>query len=855
MFKRLDHWLTARGFLSKTALTLSGIGILLTFISFVKGIQVLMFIPAFVLGLFLYSFFDVRYAKKLLVVSWLNEQKLALRILFTKPHSFCTFFLIFENQDGTTFLQPQKNLTFVVPRSRGKFFLLVQGRLDIFRAVIELPSPPEAATDAKPGESENGEIYFSVQEYEDGDELKRIDSLQTAKRQKWYVRKIIHEAPMRRPGVQLLPKILSLISNQNLVAKTDVKEGMIIEWSMIAITILAAHLEWRNFVFTLISLSSTFFVLGWIYLLKWKLPGRGWMNTIALLLFVGCFIEGGVIRDTVPAGTHFLILLAIWKHLFIRERRDAFTYVFLVLFVFVALSLYTLSAWFIILFFLFLVHSVSLFSIYSAGERAEEYQRAFVSPAPRYARLKISGIILACTLVLFFILPHGNQKKDTSLIETGPTNQTGFDEEVALSDVLSIKKDFSKKIVIEKAPSNRISEFGELYWRGMRFDRFAENKWKKPELKTEVFRSKNPSAASETWDVRYYNSGSDALFVPFAPLQIKAGRLVFMTVGADTSLYKFTEPQYNDFLLSLVFAKDGSDNLIAGSKPAFPYRPIAIDKKTNELMQPFWQSLPANVRTNPQALTQYIMNDAGFSYSLRDTAPSLKSFLYEKKQGHCEYFATVLALTLQHLGYEATYVNGYQGGEWNERAQAWVIRGVNAHSWVEVYDKQNGWLRLDATPASSETFFPSRSQGWQLQWYQAYDWVELRWFKYFVSYTGEKQKLFFLQVFVYRRIIFWSIVVFILYRKTHKPLWQFVKTSWQRTPVERFLWWLKRKTKGDTFVLGNLQDKFPELVTKTRKTIFGKKPTSEELRELKKLWKNHYTKSKNRICGKMKRKW
>lgn len=848
MFARFDRWLSVQGFLSKTALTLAGIGVLLTFISFVKGIQVLMFIPAFVLGLFVYSYFDVRRAKKSVVASWQNEQQLALRLLFTRPHRFCTFFLAFRGEDEIRLLQPQKNLTFVVPRTPGRFLLLIQGRLDIFRAVVELPEPPESATDSHSGESEIGEIYFSIKEYEEGDELKRIDPLQSAKRQKWYIRHLIHEPPIRRPSKHALPKILSLVSNQNLEPKTDVHSGRLIEWSMIALTVLAAHLEWRNLIFTALALGSMGFVYAWLQILKWKQPGRGWMNTVALLLFIGCFIEGGIIRDTVPAGTHFLILLAIWKHLFVRERRDAFTYVFLVLFVFVALSLYTLSAWFIILFFLFLIHSVSLLSIYSAGERAEEYQRAFESPPFRFDRLKISGIVLTLTLILFFVLPHGNQNKDTSLLETEQTNQTGFDEEVRLTDVLSIKQDFSKKIVIENARPEAVDDYARLYWRGMRFDRFAENTWKKPDFEPIPIRTEDVQVPETvSWDVRFYHQGGDTIFLPVAPIRIEDGRyapehwrarrMIYLTYDQDHTLYKFTDPQYNDALLRLIFAADENDMPKAAVDADFLYRPPLLDSETIALMTPFWESIPEEVQDDPQALSDYIMRDAGLRYSLGETAPNLRSFLYETKQGHCEYFASVLALTLQHLGYQATYVNGYQGGEWNERAKAWIIRGVNAHSWVEVFDNNGGWQRLDPTPPSDETFFPTRTQGWRLEFYQVYDWVELRWFEFFVSYTGEKQRELFMQLFVHRRLVFWSIVLWILYKKTYRPLRSWTKTTWNRTPTERFLWWLKRKSKGDVFVLHRLFDRFPELVDRTRKTVFGKTPHKSELKALKKAWK------------------
>lgn len=840
MFQKFDRWLTAKGFLSKTAFVLLGLGILLAFISFVKGIQVLMFIPAFVLALFFYSFFDIHSARRKIGVTWINEKKLELRINFLKPHTFCTYFLAFEDAGGITFLVPRQNLTFVAPAGRGRFFLLVQGRLDIFRAVIPLPEPPDANQTTKTGDGEEGEIYFSLKEFEDGDELKRIDPLQTAKRQKWYIRKIVYEAPMRRPGRKVLPELISLQSNQRLIPKSDVTQGRLMEWSIVVIAVLAAYFEWRNLIFTSVALGSMGFLFLWLQILQWKKPGKGWMNTTALLLFVGCFIEGAVINDTVPAGTHFLILLAIWKHLFQRERRDAFTYVFLILFVFVALSLYTLSAWFIILFFLFLVQSVVLLSIYSAGERETEYKRVFESPAPPRARLLIGLIVLVTTIPLFFLLPHGNRHKDVSLLEQKEVTRTGFDQEVGLNNILSIKQDFAKKIVIENADMTRIDEYQQLYWRGMRYDSFLDMKWKASESTAKLFL--NPSRSTikddtETWNVRYYYDGDDTLFLPYSPVRIDGGRHLFMTHGQDLSLMKFAAPQYTDVVVGLVFKKAVDGENVPAADVSIPVLVSPIDPSIIQLMTPFWNSIPAGIEDDPARLADFIRNEAGFSYSLQDTAPDLNSFLYEKKKGHCEYFASVLALTLQHFGHRTTFVNGYQGGEWNESAGKWIIRGTNAHSWVEVLDDTAGWTRLDPTPSSAETFFPGLSSGWSQKFFELYDTLELKWFEYFVSFTGERQKQFFRGLFHHRRAIFWSLVGYFLLRKIIPPARRLISTTLTRTPVERFLWWLKQKTQPDDFVLNPLENRFPKMVSKTRQLIFGKDPQPKELLNLKKEWK------------------
>ena len=44
-------------------------------------------------------------------------------------------------------------------------------------------------------------------------------------------------------------------------------------------------------------------------------------------------------------------------------------------------------------------------------------------------------------------------------------------------------------------------------------------------------------------------------------------------------------------------------------------------------------------------------------------------FLVNRKAGHCEYFASALALLLRSIDIQARIVNGFKGGDWNELTQ------------------------------------------------------------------------------------------------------------------------------------------------------------------------------------------
>jgi len=95
-----------------------------------------------------------------------------------------------------------------------------------------------------------------------------------------------------------------------------------------------------------------------------------------------------------------------------------------------------------------------------------------------------------------------------------------------------------------------------------------------------------------------------------------------------------------------------------------------------------------------------------FTYSLdMDTPPGrdpLTYVLFERKIGHCEYFAYSMAVMLRTLGIPSRIVNGFHGGEFNDVTGSYIVRARDAHAWVEAYIPGFGWATFDPTPASDD---------------------------------------------------------------------------------------------------------------------------------------------------------
>jgi len=89
-------------------------------------------------------------------------------------------------------------------------------------------------------------------------------------------------------------------------------------------------------------------------------------------------------------------------------------------------------------------------------------------------------------------------------------------------------------------------------------------------------------------------------------------------------------------------------------------------------------------------------------------------FLFNRRKGHCELFASAMVILCRTVGIPARLATGFCGGSWNRTGSYYVIRGKDAHAWVEVYFEEPrdpdtggrgrtiGWVAFDPTPGRSD---------------------------------------------------------------------------------------------------------------------------------------------------------
>jgi len=352
---------------------------------------------------------------------------------------------------------------------------------------------------------------------------------------------------------------------------------------------------------------------------------------------------------------------------------------------------------------------------------AEDLSRldSFTAARSVFAGLALALVLLAATAVLFFVLP----RMQASFLEGGfvaPLHVSGFAERVRLGDLGSLK--LSSKPVMRARIHDREGNAlvsGGLYWHGLALDRFDGRGW---ELSEPERISLGTLAASgdlgppkqRAWTLRQEITlepiDSDVLF--FVPEVVGVYGVRRMEAASTEGYYlpgerrgsggRITYTVYSNPEEQDAQALRGEDPLQGESSLLERYTqlPTQTPARIAEIAADW--TLGAASAVDSALIVQDRLRSE-YSYSLDQEAsaysdPTL-AFLDEVKEGHCEYYATAMTLLLRTRGIPARLVNGFYGGEWNPVGEYWLIRQRDAHSWVEVWFPDSGWVIFDPTPS------------------------------------------------------------------------------------------------------------------------------------------------------------
>ena len=424
-------------------------------------------------------------------------------------------------------------------------------------------------------------------------------------------------------------------------------------------------------------------------------------------------------RDFLAATVHLLFFLAVMKILTARTNRDyLYTAViaFLELLAAAILSINFNFFLFLALYLIFAIAALTSGEIRRSMHRAPATSR--VAAQRLYPRLSLlTGLvtvgILALTGVLFFILPRTAEAAFSHLV-AHRIFLPGFSNQVTLGDIGEIKSN-SRPVMHVKLWS--ALPVGPLKWRGAALTDFNGKRWT------------NPNRVPETLEVRNEH------IVLTAPGQHAPGRRINYHVDVDAiddeTLFFAGTPETLDLRARTLYRADTGGLRVAHPSPRglhydvwslledppeiaptlypAPILPLAsrnlylqlppLDRRIVDLARSFAAGSTSDLG-RARAIEHHLRSDFGYTLELPDkeTADPLAYFLFTRRKGHCEYFASAMAVMLRSIEIPARMATGFQSGVYNPVSDLWLVRASDAHTWVEAWIPGHGWTTFDPTP-------------------------------------------------------------------------------------------------------------------------------------------------------------
>jgi transglutaminase-like putative cysteine protease len=138
--------------------------------------------------------------------------------------------------------------------------------------------------------------------------------------------------------------------------------------------------------------------------------------------------------------------------------------------------------------------------------------------------------------------------------------------------------------------------------------------------------------------------------------------------------------------------------------------PSTITPRTIERAQAIVDEINARTPYDQAAAIQTALRTLPYNENI-DQPPSgvdlVDYFLFDMREGYCDYYASSMVVMLRALGVPARLVQGYAGGTFDTDRAAYEVRESIAHTWPEVYFPGYGWQRFEPTPADY-TSLPAR---------------------------------------------------------------------------------------------------------------------------------------------------
>ncbi len=445
---------------------------------------------------------------------------------------------------------------------------------------------------------------------------------------------------------------------------------------------------------------------------------RLWDLLALLTLILFPFDLVVISRDLIGAALRLLTFVVVYRCSNLSDQRDLRQAISLSFVQILAAAASTTEAYFSIFLAAYLLVAIwTLMAMAASREGAPAAARRVPGGRPA---LSMTASTLAIGGALFFVIPHFGTGTfhPVSILRGEGDGLTGFADRIELGSIGRIKQ--SRAIVMRVHVGGALDPASlPVRWRGVALDTFDGRSW-------------SASSGSRRWVDR---DGDGAFHIGSLPPDNRDTFRYEVSVLPVLVPVLFTTPGpsriVSDDITSLGIDTDGSIHLPAPRIRRFNYRVVSqapdtalygygrggtspsgsarylalprLDPRVTRLAAAVTEGAGTDFE-RARRIEDYLRSNYTYSLDVNDAgvADPVAHFLLEHHPGHCEYFATSMAVMLRHLGIPSRVVNGFQSGEWSALTSSFIVRQADAHAWVEAWIPERGWVTYDPTPSTAQ---------------------------------------------------------------------------------------------------------------------------------------------------------
>ena len=471
---------------------------------------------------------------------------------------------------------------------------------------------------------------------------------------------------------------------------------------------------------------------------------EAWTTPLSIAYFVFFAADYFILsRGFLPATVHLALFGVVVRMFSLRRERDHVTLAILAFLMVLASAVLTVDSIFLFSFALFMMMAVGTFVLMEmrrSGHAANIQARHSNDPQEHrhlaFALARVAPALMLMILiggaVVFFLMPRmsagymGGYSFGTDL-------SSGFSDHVQLGQIGQIQQ--SGAVVMHIQIDGDTVGRSDLHWRGVTLADFDGRTWSSPR---DQFTLQHQS--DNTFKVPRATVFARSFAKPILAREHVIHYRVLME-PIDTNVF-FLAPWARSVTGNYrMLASDGggavynldsqrsisryeADSDIATATPAelrtagrdYPapitgqyLRLPSLDARVPQLAAQITRSA-TNDFDKAAAIENHLRTRFGYTLQLPQTPVKdpIANFLFERRQGHCEYFASSMAVMLRTIGIPSRVVTGFRSDEFNDLTGNYVVRAKDAHAWVEAYFPGYGWQTFDPTPAGGS----GSPQGW-----------------------------------------------------------------------------------------------------------------------------------------------